>query len=243
MDVPSLGYVDDILDITKCGEDTKEMNEYTTQEINRRKLQLSWDKCARMHIGKKKKGTQIKCEDIFIDKWIESKVECDGEVKVKDVYVGKARIKDVDEYEYLGNVISADGKNEKNIKNRVSKGFGAVRDIRQILEGIYFGNFFIEALLMLRNSMLLSVLTYNLEVSMNLTKKDLKQLDEVDCFLLKKTLNISSKASRTLIHGELGIISVEFYIKQKRILYLHHLLSSETESLARDVLNQMIQNP
>ena len=91
--------------------------------------------------------------------------------------------------------------------------------------------------------MLLSVLTYNLEVSMNLTKKDLKQLDEVDCFLLKKMLNLSSKASRTLIHGELGIISVEFHLKQKRILYLHHLLSSETESLARDILNQMIQNP
>ena len=91
--------------------------------------------------------------------------------------------------------------------------------------------------------MLLSVLTYNLEVSMNLTKKDLKQLDEVDCFLLKKMLNLSSKASRTLIDGELGIISVEFHLKQKRILYLHHLLSSETESLARDILNQMIQNP
>ena len=118
-----------------------------------------------------------------------------------------------------------------------------MRDIRQILEGVYFGNYFIDALLMLRNSMLLSVLTYNLEVSINLTKKDLKQLDEVDCFLLKKMLNLSSKSSRTLLHGELGIVSVEFHIKQKRILYLHHLLSSETESLAHDVLIQMIQNP
>ena len=115
MDVPKLGYVDDILDITKCGEDTKHMNEYTTQEVNKRKLQLSWDKCARMHIGKKKKGTAIKCKDIFIDQWKESTTKCDGEIKVEDVYVGKAKIKDVDEYEYLGNVITADGKNDRNI--------------------------------------------------------------------------------------------------------------------------------
>ena len=52
----------------------------------------------------------IKCKDIFIDQWIESTTKCDGEIKVEDVYVGKAKIKDVDEYEYLGNVITADGK-------------------------------------------------------------------------------------------------------------------------------------
>ena len=42
--VPKLGFVDDMVDINKCGKDTKNMNEYTTTEINKRRLQFSSDK-------------------------------------------------------------------------------------------------------------------------------------------------------------------------------------------------------
>ena len=48
--IPKIGFVDDILDITKCGIETKIMNKYTTDEVNKRKLQLSYDKCSRMHL-------------------------------------------------------------------------------------------------------------------------------------------------------------------------------------------------
>ena len=34
VEIPKLGFVDDILDINKCGEATKNMNEYTTEEMD-----------------------------------------------------------------------------------------------------------------------------------------------------------------------------------------------------------------
>ena len=95
--------------------------------------------------------------------------------------------------------------------------------------------------MLLRNSMLTNILTYNLEVTAKLTKRDIKVLDEVDLKLLRDSLNLSSKCSRSLIHAELGIISIEQIIKQKRILYLHHLLSSDDENLAKIVLLQQIK--
>ena len=59
--IPKLGYVDDTVDITECGRETEEMNEYTTKELNERKLQLSINKCAQMQcMLVKEKRTQQK---------------------------------------------------------------------------------------------------------------------------------------------------------------------------------------
>ena len=62
VDIPKLGYVDDLIDIQTCGENTKAMNEYTNDEINKRKLQFHGDKMHRMHVGKEKV-----CESIHIE--------------------------------------------------------------------------------------------------------------------------------------------------------------------------------
>ena len=56
VEIPSLGFVDKLCDITKCGKETKAMNRYTMSEINKRMLQLSTDKCVRMHMKSKRKS-------------------------------------------------------------------------------------------------------------------------------------------------------------------------------------------
>ena len=45
VNIPKLGFLDDILDITYCGSHTQIMNSYTNKEISKRKLQFSVDKC------------------------------------------------------------------------------------------------------------------------------------------------------------------------------------------------------
>ena len=210
VDIPKLGYVDDILDINKCGSNAVKMNNYTREEIGKRKLQFSVDKCARMHVeGKRHKGGERKkCEDLYIDKWEVSKITVNEEIQLEDKYVGRVKIKEVNEYEYLGNIVESNGSHSKTIKKRVSKGYGVVRDIREILEGTYFGPYFIEALIMLRNSMLISVLLYNLEVCDSISKKDIKLLEDVDLALLRGSLNLSSKVNGALIRAELGLTSM-----------------------------------
>ena len=81
----------------------------------------------------------------------------------------------------------------------------------------------------------MSILTYNLEVSYNLTKSDIKRLDKVDLILLKNALMTSSKVSRSLVPLDLGLVSVEFILKQKRVGYLHHLLNSDDNSIVKKV--------
>ena len=62
--------------------------------------------------------------------------------------------------------------------------------------------------MMLRDSLLVAVLTYNL-VSFSLSAKDIKLLDDTDLQLWWTGLDLSSKSTRALIHSELGIVSIE----------------------------------
>ena len=64
-----------------------------------------------------------------------------------------------------------------------------------------------------------------------LSNKEIKLLDKVDLFLLRKAMKLSLKSSRCLIFLELGILSVEYIIKQKRVQYLDTIRKMEEKSL------------
>ena len=72
-------------------------------------------------------------------------------------------MKEKEEEKYLGDVISTDGKNMKNIKARIAKGNGIVRKIITILDGIPFGQHYFEVGIRLRNSLLVSSMLFNAE--------------------------------------------------------------------------------
>ena len=50
-------------------------------------------------------------------------------------------MQEVTEETYLGDIISCDGKNTKNLKNRISKGVGIITKILNLFEVICFGPF------------------------------------------------------------------------------------------------------
>ena len=64
----------------------------------------------------------------------------------------------VTEDSYLGDIISSDGKNKKNVKKRISKGLGIISQIMNLLGMIRFGHHYIEIALLLRESLFIIVL-------------------------------------------------------------------------------------
>ena len=191
--IPKMGFIDDLCDINKCGNPIKEQHEFTTSELNKRKLQVNYDKSARMHVkNKSDKCPENRCEDLKVDKWSVVKEKENENLTLRDKYEGEVSIKSVNHYLYLGNTIESDNL---TIKERVSKGQGAVKEILNILEGVYFGDSYCEAFKFLRNSKLISILTYNVEVIHGLTKKDIKSLDEVDLFLARRAMKLSTKST------------------------------------------------
>ena len=145
VDIPKLGFVDDLIDINSFGKETKELNEYTNHEINKRKLQCHGDKCHRMHVGKERK-----CESVYIDSWRKEKEIVDGKVVLKDKHEGKVLIDSVNEQVYLGEILASDASNKKNVESKVAKGKGIVNEIILILKNIHFGSYYFQALKLMR---------------------------------------------------------------------------------------------
>ena len=147
--------VDDIMGIAKCGIQSTILNTFINTTIEMKKWNFHTkdkngrSKCHWMHIGK----PNINC--------YAPKVHSEDMVEVS-------------EDTYLGDLISNDAKNTKNIANRVSKGLGIIAQIFNILEIVSFGNHFIQVGLMLRESMLVNGILTNCESLYNMTKADFK---------------------------------------------------------------------
>ena len=50
-----------------------------------------------------------------------------------------------DNWKYLGDILSSDGKNDANIKARTYRGLGAITNIFQTLKDLCLGRYFYEA--------------------------------------------------------------------------------------------------
>ena len=72
-------------------------------------------------------------------------------------YISHAkRMETSDTEKYLGDLISSDGSNKKNIQARKEKVIGIVSQIMGILEGTIYGPYYFEVGLILRSSLLVN---------------------------------------------------------------------------------------
>ena len=149
-----MAMVDDINAISKCGLDSLALNTYINTQIELKKLRFhvpdhnGKSKCHKMHVG-------------------------DHEGSCPVLKVHGTVMENVTEDVYLGDVISNDGKNKKNIEKRISKGLGIITQITNLLECISFGQHYMEIALLLRESMFLNGILNNVDVWYGMTKAEI----------------------------------------------------------------------
>ena len=189
-----------------------------------------------MHVGKAKE-----CETLLIDDWKLKKVKEKENTLIKDNYEGKVPIDTVESHMYLGECLQINGSNSKNIEMKLSKGKGIISEILLILDKIYFGPHYFHALKMMRQSLLVSILTFQSEVWFNVMENDLKDLESLDSLLLSQALRTNSKTSHCMMLLELGMEPIRYHVMKKRILYLHHLLTNGANKLVGIVMNEQLK--
>ena len=174
VEIPPLSMVDDLLSLSKCGLESVRTNAFINAKSNMKRFQFGESKCHKIHVGKK----NTNCPSLWIDKW---KVKPVDKVNIdvpsiEDVYDGVHNIDDEDNQRYLGDIIGNDGKNDLNIKARVSKGIGIIKQISSILSDICFGNNYFKVAKILRESLFLNSILLNIEVSYNVTQRNINEL-------------------------------------------------------------------
>ena len=120
------------------------------------------------------------CPELFIDGWKINEINKFGTeaFKLEDEYAGLYAMEDVEEEKYLGDIITNDGKNVKNIAARTNRGIGTVNQIMSILDDICFGKYYFKVAMVFRNSLLLSSLLTNAEAWYNLSDNDVTELEK-----------------------------------------------------------------
>ena len=239
--MPPLGQIDDQLIIADCGLDSALASAHVNAQTNVKTLQFGAEKCVKMHVGADKKI----CPQNLIDTW---KLEGTKEkvsfiTDLEDTESEKHCMKTIDSWTYLGDVLESNGKNDKNIQNRVQRGAGAMKQVIQMLEELTLGDFYFEGAMILRASLFLSSLISNSEAWVNLTKKNVTDLEKVDENLLRKILSAHPKTPTELLYLELGAIPVRFTLMSRRINYLWYLIHDKEGSLLKTFFEAQCDQP
>ena len=146
------------------------------------------------------------------------------------------------EEKYLGDIISTDGRNIKNIKARVAKGKGIVSRIMTILEGIPMGEFYFEIAMILRNSLLVSSMLCNSEAWYAVSKAELDLLETIDVQFLRQILRSPKTTPKEMLFLELGCIPLRELIRKRRILFLQYIVKESPQSMMYKFLEAQLKN-
>ena len=219
------------------------VNAYINTKTNLKKLQFGIEKCHKMHVGKVYNADT--CPELKIDGWEVKKVEqiSPAEVEPEDEYTGMHSMETVEKEKYLGDIISNDGKNTKNIAARTNRGTGVVNQIISILEDICFGKHYFVVAMILRNALLISSLLTNAEAWYNLTMTEITDLEKVDESLLRRVLQCPAATPKEMLYLELGVTPIRNIIRSRRLNFLHYILHEEKESLIYKFLKAQLSEP
>ena len=222
-EIPPLTMVDDVICISECGYKSVMVNEFMQCKANSKKLQFGPSKCKKLHNGKQ--DMEFKCHALFVEKWEEREM-IQGNTQnniIQDVCIGREEMVNKSEAKYLGDIISAEGKNIKNTKARVNKGRGMSRKILSILEGIPFWRLYYQVAVLLRNCLLVSSLLCNSEAWFGLTDKELDLLESIDLEFLRRILLAPKCTPKEMFYLELGILPLREMIRERRLNFLYYI--------------------
>ena len=229
--IPPLSQTDDTVCISICGFQSTMVNAFINHKTCFKKLQFGTEKCIKMHIGRVKED--FKCKDLYVDGWkIEETHDIQsGEDITIEKNIGNVKMKETSDQKYIGDIISNDGKNIKNMQARHNKGNSVITYIMLLLEELCFGKYYFEVAIVLRNAIFLSSIIFNSEAWYNMTNNDIDMLESVDEQLLRRILDAPVTTAKEMLYLELGVIPIRHIIRGRRLNFLKYILQQDQTSL------------
>ena len=218
--VPPLEMVDDIVTVMNCGDKSKSLNVAVNTFENHKKLKLSAQNCANIHIGNK--ASRIKCP--------EKKIYCDI-------------MKESEKEKYLGDFLTTKANSKDTIAAKKARGYGILGEIGAILRDIPFGNWRTQIGLLLRKAWFLNSCLANSEVWVGISDSDKKDLEIIDHKILRVILGSQAKVPVEMLYLETSELPISHIISVRRLSYWHHILRRNKNELVHQIYKAMKENP
>ena len=85
------------------------------------------------------------------------------------------------------------------------------------------------------NLSILPKLLYNTDTWFEMNAKTLKRLENLQNILLRCLLSVPNSTPIAGLHWDCGMISMEYRVYQKKIMFIHYLVYLDNESLAKEI--------
>ena len=190
----------------------KEVNDFA----ERNKLEWGQEKCQVMQVGKKV---------AVPEKW----------------KLGEKEINNTSSYKYLGDEITDDGKNYKNIISRENKIGAIVRKINTSASSDIMRGIQTHTILNMYEIYVIPSLLNNAE-SWTLTKNDEKQLDQIGIRAVKRLFGLPTTSPNVAVIHTFGLFYISQIVDKKRFLFLHKKLTSAEQWQCKMLLNMASKN-
>ena len=151
-------------------------------------------------------------------------------------------LKETQNYEYLGDIITADGRLKETIEHRNKSCTATVAELNAIIEETVAEDILIEAVITYHNSIIIPKLCLNSETWI-LNNGELHAMETIQNKSLKRMLRLPQGTPSQALRAELGIYSIESVISRKRLMFLHRVLNQPDENITKKVLLQQINLP
>ena len=149
--------------------------------------------------------------------------------------LGDIVIDECTSYRYLGDEITNDGKNAKNIEARKTKVNASTININTIATGEILSRIESCVLLELHEKINISSLLSNAE-SWTLNKGDMKDIEQIEIQALKNLFDLPIHIPTPALHYTLGTLYTKSRVDQRRLNYLHKLLCKDSSQWPRKTL-------
>ena len=149
----------------------------------------------------------------------------------------------VESTKYLGDVIHESGKVAANIAERYVKAVASYSVIRAILQDIPLGKHRTEIGLELRQALFVNSVLSNCETWHSIKDTDITRLNMIDHQLLRFICNSHAKTPVEFLFLETGATPLSYIISNRRINYLHTILTRSDEELIKRVYKAQKEDP
>ena len=207
-------WVDDVVSCVDGMENQEKMLKRVQDFATRHKLTWGTAKCKVMRVGRHQK-------------------------EEKEWTLGDKNIEETSTYRYLGDEVSNDGKNDKNLEARKNKVTACVASINTIASSEVLRRIETAVLLELHEKVVLSALMTNSE-SWTLSTGNKDELDKIEIQTLKYIFDLPAHTPTPAIIFTLGTLYTRHRVNIKRLSYLHRLLNSSTQAWNRQTLDVLV---
>ena len=184
---------------------------------------------------------------LYVDSWRTEYKQVDShnnqDYVLCEKYEGKVTMESVNQYKYLGQIISNTKDNQAHISYMKIKSISINKRIFSYLKDLKLGRYFFECGILMMNCLLRRSILYSAETLYNLNEREMREFEKIEEGYLRELVGTGQKCPISQLYLEVGQYPARFDIFKIQILFYHYIINQDEKSLIFRFLQAQKDSP